>query len=101
MPSQHHWHGVQSSYDDGGDAECCICPDNPCGAVTVADMLAHREYDRALAERWGEIHARQQISDAISKTLDELPENSLCEVGEEVYRLCWVLARGNIDEPPF
>lgn len=95
----HHEHGM--GHGDDFDVECCICSGRLCPNVEAEDMQKHREYDRTRAERWGEIHARQQISDAITKTLDELPDDSLCEVGEEVYRLCWTLARGNIDNPPF
>lgn len=30
-----------SGYGENADPECCICADNPCGAVTVAKAIAH------------------------------------------------------------
>lgn len=101
----HHEHGVQSFYDDGGDVECCICPGTPCAAVTVADMLKHADYDRASAERRGQFQARQQISDAIAKCAPpdrplDRPDRAY-DAAVEAFQTCWVIARGNIDEPPF
>ena len=103
MNSPHHEHGV--GYGDYADVECCICPGTPCDAVTVADMLKHRDYDLTRAEKWGQVHARQQISEDIAKAapadrpLD--PADSGNVAAGEAFRACWVIARGDIDEPPF
>jgi hypothetical protein len=95
----HHEHQV--GHGDYADVECCICPGTPCGGVTVADMLAHREYDRKQERASGVVDARFAISAAITEALDDVPENTLDQAAENAWRTCWLIARGDVDEPPF
>jgi hypothetical protein len=95
----------QVGYGDYADAECCICPGNPCSAVTVADMLAHREYDRKHDRAHGLIDARFAISAGIAEAApSDRPLGAPDDVhtaAVEAFSACWVIARGDIDEPPF
>jgi hypothetical protein len=46
-----HEHGIYYG-NDNWDAECCICCDNPCGAVDVERMRLHRLWDLHQADNY-------------------------------------------------
>ena len=96
-----HWSG----FGEDGWAECCLCGDNPCEAVTVADAVRHGEYRYWRGQLDGVFLARSVLSDAIAAAA---PPDRPTGVSDEVYdaaveafHAAWVIVRGDVDEPPF
>lgn len=70
-----------------------MCQQNPCGHVTVLKALEHGDFDRWQGQYHGVWVARDAISEAIAEAA---PDSGSAEFGA-----CYVIARGDIDEPPF